>query len=66
MNAQISLLLDTSGPGGIETHVLELASGLKDFGLSVEVCLLKKYRGHPMCQLLEQRKIPWCSLAGTF
>jgi len=66
MNAQIALLLDTSGPGGIETHVLELASGLKDFGLSVEVCLLKKYGEHPMCRLLEQRKIPWCSLAGTF
>jgi len=66
VNTNIALLLDSSGPGGIETHALELATGLNAFGLQVEVCLLQHYGPHPLYELLEQRGIRWRILGGGY
>jgi len=62
---EIWLLVDSSGFGGIESHLLQLASGLTQKGLSVRVVLLKSYGPHPLKQSLSERGVE-LGIAGGF
>ncbi|MCG9751316.1 glycosyltransferase family 4 protein [Vibrio brasiliensis] len=53
-SSQVWLVIDSQTFGGIETHVLELAKGLKQFEIEVKVWLLRHY-SHP-AQLAQQLK----------
>ncbi|MCL2914035.1 glycosyltransferase family 4 protein [Shewanella corallii] len=65
-NNQVMLLLDSRSHGGIETHVLELATGLSASGQRVSVCFLCRYdQPHPLQDLLERQKIPVNYFDGT-
>ena len=44
----ITLLIDSSNFGGIETHVANLAKGLYQQGHNVEIILMKSYGFHPV------------------
>lgn len=60
------LLLDSSGMGGIESHVAELAAGLRDAGESPRVLFLRDHGPHPLRGRLDADEIPWEALAGGF
>jgi glycosyltransferase involved in cell wall biosynthesis len=62
----IWLVLDSRTNGGIETHVLELARGLDDYGLQVSVVFLKHYGHHPLHAALSEAGIETFSLDGSF
>ncbi len=55
--AEIWLTLDSRIFGGIETHVLELAFGLIQFGAKVRVVLLSQYPEQPITEKLARRDI---------
>ncbi|MCE2572039.1 glycosyltransferase family 4 protein [Motilimonas eburnea] len=58
MQNPVFLLLDSRQFGGIESHVLELAKGLKQAGVAVHVVLLQDYATvHPLEPLLQQQLI---------
>ncbi len=48
MKNEIWQLLDTRKPGGIETHVLQLAMGLKQAGEPIRVVFLSEHGEHPL------------------
>lgn len=48
------LFLDSSSVGGIETHVMQLASGLSSAGVDTCLVLYKAYRHSPIPELLRQ------------
>ncbi|WP_158587142.1 glycosyltransferase family 4 protein [Motilimonas pumila] len=54
---KVILLLDSRGFGGIESHVMQLAFGLKAHRQAVEVWLLKDYGRHPLSNKLQQQGI---------
>lgn len=55
---QVWLVLDSQTFGGIETHVLELAKGLKQFNIDVKVWLLCRYsQDAQLVQQLNQASI---------
>ncbi|MEZ8742813.1 glycosyltransferase family 4 protein [Photobacterium swingsii] len=54
----IYLLLDSSGFGGIESHVLQLARLLKAERQAVTVVFIRRYADHPMYQQLNNAAIP--------
>jgi glycosyltransferase involved in cell wall biosynthesis len=58
----IWLVLDSRSNGGIETHVLELAKGLDQYGLDLTVVFLKDYGIHPLREILIDSKIKTISL----
>lgn len=60
------LLLDSSGPGGIETHVRGLAAGLADEGLSAEVVFYQDHGVHVLRKHLDADGLPWRNLDGSF
>ncbi|AMO57810.1 glycosyltransferase family 4 protein [Endozoicomonas montiporae] len=61
----IAIFLDSRQLGGIETHVLHLARGLKQFGYSPVILFYSRYNAdHPLEPLLHQHKIPFQYLAG--
>lgn len=43
MSKSVWLLVDSLTYGGIETHIVELALGLKSFDVPVQVVLVKRY-----------------------
>ncbi|SHH29169.1 glycosyltransferase family 4 protein [Ferrimonas marina] len=60
------LLLDSRGFGGIESYVLNLASGLHRRGHPVEVVLYRQYdEVHPLADKLTSAGIPMRILQGT-
>jgi glycosyltransferase involved in cell wall biosynthesis len=63
---KIWLALDSRTTGGIETHVMQLALGLKQAGQQVEVIFIKAYGAHPLIPLLQQKGIETTSLDGRF
>ena len=63
---KIWLLLDSSKSGGIESHVLQLAEGLKQHGEAVEVIFVTDYGYHPLREALNALRIPNRTLDGTF
>ena len=58
----IWLVLDSRSNGGIETHVLELAKGLDQYGLDLTVVFLKDYGFHPLRESLLEAQIKTISL----
>ena len=58
----IWLILDSRSNGGIETHVLELAKGLGQYGLDLTVVFLKDYGFHPLRESLLEARIKTISL----
>jgi len=58
----IWLVLDSRSNGGIETHVLELAKGLVQYGLDLTVIFLKDYGFHPLRESLLEAEIATVSL----
>tara|TARA_B100000809_G_scaffold256324_1_gene296132 strand:- start:7006 stop:8016 length:1011 start_codon:yes stop_codon:yes gene_type:complete len=62
----IWLLLDSSKAGGIETHVLQLANGLRDHGEAPLVVFLTDYGQHPLRDLLQHNGISQITLDGGF
>ncbi|WP_072055033.1 glycosyltransferase family 4 protein [Aliivibrio fischeri] len=66
-NDEIWLLLDSRDFGGIESHVLQLAKGLKTFQRSVRVIFLCRYSTtHPLIALLNEANISYRFLEGSF
>lgn len=62
--SEVCLLLDSSGPGGIESHVAELAAGLRAAGETVRVLFLKDHGPHPLRTRLDAEGIGWEILPG--
>ena len=60
----IWLLLDSRKPGGIESHVLQLAEGLHNHHKDVTVVFLTHYGDHPLRNELQQRGIDTLCLDG--
>lgn len=54
---KVILTLDSSKMGGIETHVLTLASYLSEQHYDVEVWFIHAYQGNPLYQLLDKQQI---------
>ena len=54
----ILLFVDSSTFGGIETHLLQLASGLVASGQQVKVVFFKDYGPHPLGDALKEQNIP--------
>ncbi len=63
---RIWLTLDSRTTGGIETHVVQLAMGLKQAGQQVEVVFIKRYDAHPLVPVLKQKGIKMVFLDGRF
>nr|WP_294505449.1 glycosyltransferase family 4 protein [uncultured Rhodopila sp.] len=61
---EICLLLDSRGPGGIESHVAELAAGLRAAGETVCVLFLQDHGPHPLRTRLDAEGIVWEVLGG--
>ncbi len=59
-------LLDSRGMGGIESHVGELAAGLRDAGQHPRVLFLADHGPHPLRDRLDREGLPWEALAGSF
>ena len=64
-NNEIWLLLDSRDNGGIETHILQLASGLQKKNVKVKVIFLNNYGPHPLREDLNIQSIENESLDGT-
>ena len=62
---EIWILLDSRGPGGIESHVAELAAGLLDAGERPRVLFLADHGPHPLRDRLAAGGIAWEALDGT-
>lgn len=59
MQDEIWLALDSRGLGGIESHVAELAAGLRAAGVAPRVLFLADYGPHPLRARLDRDGIPW-------
>lgn len=60
------LLLDSSGIGGIETHVWHLAEALRSRGRPVRVVFLADHGPHPLFDRLEAAQHRVTRLGGSF
>ncbi|MFY7962862.1 MAG: glycosyltransferase family 4 protein [Elsteraceae bacterium] len=58
-------LLDSSGLGGIESHVLTLASGLRWRAVDSRVLFLTDHGPHPLRASLSAEKVPWAVAGGA-
>lgn len=56
---EIWLLIDSSGMGGIESHVGELAEGLSAAGRQVRTVFLQDHGPHPLKDRLTSSGLPW-------
>jgi glycosyltransferase involved in cell wall biosynthesis len=61
---EVWLLLDSSGLGGIESHVLELSEALRERGMIARILFLKEHGDHPLWPLLDARQVPYSVLDG--
>jgi glycosyltransferase involved in cell wall biosynthesis len=66
MTREIWLLLDSSGLGGIESHVAELAAGLAAAGRVPRVIFLTDFGSHPLRDRLDAAGLAWEALPGGF
>jgi len=63
-NNCIWILLDSRNPGGIESHVLQLANGLHKHNEDVLVVFLNYYGDHPLRDVLRKHGISTITLDG--
>ncbi len=63
-NNEVWLLLDSSNNGGIETHILQLATGLQHSNIKVRVIFLNDHGPHPLREDLNKQSIENESLDG--
>ena len=63
---EIWLLLDSRDLGGIESHILQLAGGLRHAGLAPRVLFWADYGGHPLRAALDEAGIAHETLSGGF
>ena len=61
---EIWLLLDSRGVGGIETHVCQLATELRNAGKNAVVVFLGNYGDHPLQNIFLREGIPFRFLKG--
>lgn len=66
MTEETWLLLDSRGFGGIESHVAELAAGLRIAGQAPRVLLLQAHGPHPLAARLLAEGVPLEVLPGGF
>lgn len=66
MTRETWLLLDSRGFGGIESHVAELAAGLREAGRHPRVLLLQDHGPHPLAERLAAEGVPLEALPGGF
>lgn len=66
MTRETWLLLDSRGFGGIESHVAELAAGLREVGRAPRVLLLQHHGPHPLATRLAAEGVALETLAGGF
>ena len=66
MTGEIWLLLDSRGFGGIESHVAELAAGLRAAGHAPRVLLLEDHGPHPLGARLAAEGVACEALPGGF
>ena len=59
------ILLDSSKTGGIETHVAQLSTALKNH-YKVEVIFIKDHGDHPLKDLLNKHQISYSHLENGF
>ncbi|WP_087025880.1 glycosyltransferase family 4 protein [Thaumasiovibrio subtropicus] len=59
------LLLDSSGFGGIESHVLQLAEMLKNRNKQVEVWFYQQYANHPLYIQLQRANVSYDFFQGS-
>ena len=57
------VMLDSSGFGGIESHVLQLSLLLKDKKIPFKVVFISKAPNHPLYPLLEKKQIEYFTSA---
>jgi glycosyltransferase involved in cell wall biosynthesis len=62
----IWLLLDSRDLGGIESHVLALAKGLRGEGLRPEIVFWAEYGAHPLLPEIAAAGLAWRALGGSF
>jgi glycosyltransferase involved in cell wall biosynthesis len=62
----IWLLLDSRDLGGIESHVLALAKGLRLEGFSPEIVFWAEYGAHPLLPEIAAAGLAWRALGGSF
>lgn len=60
------VMLDSSGFGGIESHVLQLSLLLKDKKIPFKVVFISKAPNHPLYPLLEKNQIEYFTSASFF
>lgn len=58
--------VDSKGPGGIETHILNLSRWLNAEGFRCEVIFLKNHGLHPLKDALRSEGLPYRSLNSLF
>ncbi len=61
---RVLLFLDSSGLGGIETHVATLAEALPEAGFPAEVMFWRHYPGNPFEERLRGANLPFSSVEG--
>lgn len=59
---EVWLLLDSRGIGGIESHVAELAAGLRQAGYQPRVVFLTDHGPHPLRDRLDAAGLAWSAL----
>lgn len=64
---KVLLCLDSRQPGGIETHVIELAKGIQRHSQwAVEIVFLTDFGPHPLWPILQRMQLPFTVLDGRF
>jgi glycosyltransferase involved in cell wall biosynthesis len=64
VNNDIWLLLDSRNTGGIESHILQLAEGLNNYGVNTTVVFFTDYGEHPLRNSLQKLGIKSIDLDG--
>lgn len=62
-NKSIWIVIDSRGPGGIESHIAVLAVALREHGVNATVVFLKDHGAHPVRRMLVENETP-VSIAG--